>query len=98
MGIIVSYESIWRGLQVNAAAVMKEIVEKTRFNRFFISYNNMDFYKNVRDQQLHNRSAIVNYTAGYICFMKPPEGGREDCNVVTRDRLTGPRSSRPDAE
>ncbi len=78
IGIIVAYESIWRGLQVNATAVMEEIVEKTRFHCFFISYDNMDFYENVRDQQLHNRSAIVNYTAGYICFMKPPEGDRKD--------------------
>ncbi len=69
IGIIVSYESIRRGLQVNATAVIEEIVEKTRFHRFFISYDNMDFYDNVRDQQLHNRSAIVNYTAGYICFI-----------------------------
>ena len=29
MGIIILYESIWRGLQVNATAVMEEIVEKT---------------------------------------------------------------------
>ena len=78
MGIIVSYESIQCGLQVNAAAVMKEIVEKTRLHRFFISYDNMDFYENVRDQRIHNRSAILNYTAGYVCFMKTPEEGRED--------------------
>ena len=84
MGIIVSYESIRRGLQVNAAAVMEEIVEKTRFHRFFISYDNMDFYENVRDQRLHNQSAIVNYTSGYICFMKPPEGGREDDTWLER--------------
>ena len=64
-------------MQVNATAVIEEIIEKTRFHRFFISYDNIDFYKNVWDQQLHNWSAIINYTFGYICFMKPPEGGRE---------------------
>ncbi len=78
MSIIVSYESIWHGLQVNAAAVIEEIVEKTRFHRFFISYDNMNFYENVRDQQLYNRSVIVNYIARYICFIKPPKGGKED--------------------
>ncbi|WP_375449164.1 hypothetical protein [uncultured Nostoc sp.] len=84
IGIIVSYESIWRGLQVNAAAVIEEIVEKTRFHRFFISYDNMNFYENVRDQQSHNRSAIVNYIFRYICFMKLPEGGREDNTSLER--------------
>ena len=78
MGIIVLYESIRRNLQVNATAVIEEIIEKTRFHRFFILYNNMDFYENVRDQRLHNRSAIINYTFGYICFIKPSEGDRED--------------------
>ncbi len=78
MDIIVSYESSRRGLQVNAVAVIEEIVEKTRFYCFFISYNNMDFYENIHHQQLHNQSAIKNYTAGYICFIKPPEVGRED--------------------
>ncbi len=42
---------------------MKEIVEKTRFHRFFILYDNINFYEHVRDKQLHNQSAIVNYTA-----------------------------------
>ena len=49
MDIIVLYESIRRGLQVNAIAIMEKIVEKTWFHRFFISYDNMDFYENVRD-------------------------------------------------
>ncbi len=63
---------------------MGEIAEKTRFHRFFISYDNMNFYEHVWDQRLHNRSAIVNYTAGYICFMKTPEEGREDNTWLER--------------
>ncbi len=78
MGVIVLYESIWYGLQVNTKAIMEEIAEKTRFYRFFISYDNMNFYEYIRDQQLYNRSAIVNYTARYIYFMKTPEKSRED--------------------
>ncbi len=61
---------------------MEEIAEKTRFHRFFISYDNINFYEHVWDQQLHNRSAIVNYTARYICFMKTPEEGRKDCQSL----------------
>lgn len=34
----------------------------------------MNFYKNVRDQRLYNKAHIVNYTAGYICFMNAPDG------------------------
>ncbi len=63
---------------------MEEIIEKTRFHRFFISYDNMDFYENVRDQRLYNRSAIINYTVGYICVMKPPESSREDDTWLER--------------
>ena len=84
MGVIVLYESIRRGLQVNATAVMEEIVEKTRFHRFLISYDNMDFYENVWDQRLYNRSAILNYTSGYICFIKPPEDGKKDDTWLER--------------
>lgn len=72
MGLIVSYESIRRGLNVNAKAVMDTIVDKIRTSRFFISYDNMNIYENTRDQRIHNRSALMNYTAGYICFMKTP--------------------------
>ncbi len=50
MGIIVLYESIRHGLHVKLIAVIEEIVEKTRFHSFFISYDNIDFYDNVRDQ------------------------------------------------
>ncbi len=78
MNIIVSYEFIRRSLQVNVTAVIEEIIEKTRFHYFLISYNNIDFYKNIWDQRLHNQSVIVNYTAGYICLIKLSKGGRED--------------------
>ncbi len=44
----------------------------------------MNFYEYLRDQRLHNRSAIVNYTARYICFMKTPEEGREDDTWLER--------------
>lgn len=72
MGILVSYESIRCGLQTNAKTIMDIIVDKTRSSRFFISYDNMNFYENARDQRIFNRSSLVNYTAGYICFMKTP--------------------------
>lgn len=77
MDIIVIYESIWCSVQVNAIAIMKKIAKNTRLHRFFISYNNIDFYEYVRDQQLCNGSTIVNDTNKYICFMKYSEDGKE---------------------
>lgn len=70
LGLIVSYKSLRRGLQSNAKAIMDSIIEKTRSQRFFILFDNMNFYENVRNQRLFNRSSLLNYTAGYIGFMK----------------------------
>lgn len=71
MGVIVSYESIRRALAANANAVEAEMREKVRTHRFFISYDNMNFYEHVRDARMFNQGAQVNYTAGYVCFMRP---------------------------
>ncbi len=34
----------------------------------------MNFYENVRDQRIYNRSGLISYTAGYIYFIKTPNG------------------------
>lgn len=49
---------------------MDSIIEKTRFQQFFILYNNINFYENVCNQRLFNCNSLLNYTARYICFMK----------------------------
>ncbi len=74
MGFLVLYKSLPHGLQANAKTVMEEILEKTQIWRFFISYDNINFYENVRDQKIYNRSGLISYTAGYICFMMIPNG------------------------
>lgn len=74
MSTPVSYESLRRSLQTNAKAVIEAILEKTRTCQFFISYDNMNFYENIYNQKIFNRSTLVSYTAGYICFMKPRNG------------------------
>lgn len=74
MSTLVLYESLRCGLQANAKAVIETILKKTQNHRFFISYENINFYKNIRDQQIFNCSALVNYTAGYIYFMKTLNG------------------------
>lgn len=70
MGIFVLYKSLCHGLQANIKAVIEEILKKIQTYKFFISYDNMNFYKNVYDQRIFNRSAFVSYTARYISSMK----------------------------
>lgn len=70
MSIFVSYESLCRSLQANAKAVIEAILEKTQTRWFFISYDNMNFYKNIHDQRIFNRNGLINYTIRYIYFMK----------------------------
>ena len=72
MGMIVLYESICRDLNINAKVVMDTIIEKTRTSQSFVLYNNMNVYEHACDQRIHNHSALVNYTVGYICFIKTP--------------------------
>ena len=53
---------------------MEEVLEKTQTQQFFILCNNINFYKNVCDQKIYNRSGLVSYTAGYIYFIKTLNG------------------------
>lgn len=46
-------------------AFLNKILKK----RFFIFYDNINFYEKVKNQQLYNKAAFLNYTIGYICFM-----------------------------
>lgn len=48
-GFFVSYKFFCCGLQANAKAIIKEILEKIQTQQFFILYNNMNFYENIRD-------------------------------------------------
>ncbi len=83
MGLTVSYESIRRTLAANANAVEREMKEKVLTRRFFISYDNINFYEHVRDARIFNQGAQINYTTGYICFLGLSEqyenGHPSDC-------------------
>lgn len=82
LGLLVSYETIRRALKVNAVAIKELAKRRILEERFFISYDNMNFYEHIRDQRLHNKGHQVNYTAGYLCFMPTdnsnPETSWED--------------------
>lgn len=68
-GLCVSYETICIALKENTKEVELKIRDMVWHNRFFISFNNMNFYKYTRDQHLYNKRHQLNYTAGYICLM-----------------------------
>ncbi len=74
MGIVVSSETVWRALQVNAQAILSRLEKRAQSQYLFISYDNMNFYEKVCDQRLHNKAHLVNYIAGYICFMNVADG------------------------
>lgn len=67
------YKSIYQTLNINALAIKEALQEKAIEKRFFISYDNMNFYEKARDQQFYNRGTLLNYTAGYVYFMNISE-------------------------
>lgn len=69
LGVLVSYETIRVILKFNASAVKTRLKELVWQDRFFLSFDNMNFYARVRDQRLHNKNRQINFTAGYICKM-----------------------------
>ena len=69
-----SSEIICWGLQVNLQAILSRFEKRAQTQRFFISYDNINFYENIRDQRLYNKVHIVNYIAGYLCFINVADG------------------------
>lgn len=49
IGLMMLYESICRGLNINAEVVIDIIVDKTQTFRFFILYNNINIYEGLHD-------------------------------------------------
>lgn len=80
MRILVTYQTIWEALWANAEAQRAVLQEKVWHKRFFVSYDNMNFYYKHRDQHVHNKPHQVAYTAGYICFMRSESDNTVDAN------------------
>lgn len=49
LGIVVSNEIIQRAFQVNARAILTILEKRVKSQRFFIFYDNMNFYENIRN-------------------------------------------------
>ena len=70
LGLSVSYETVVSALRRNGETSLKNLREEIRHRRFFVSFDNMNFFRNVRDQRMHNHAHQVNYTAGFVCVME----------------------------
>ncbi len=70
MGLVVSYKIVRRALNANGQAVLRLLRKKVNIERFFLFYDNMNFYEKVQDQRVYNKNHQVIYTARYICFIK----------------------------
>ena len=79
LGLSVAYETVIRALRDNGEASHRKLLESVRKRRFFVSIDNMNIYRNVRDLRQHNRGHQVNYTVGYVCLM---DCGKEECSEV----------------
>ena len=71
MGVVVSSKTICQALKTNADAILNNLQNHSmQFKKFFLSYNNMNFYKRVCNQWLHNYTRMLSSMAKYIYFMK----------------------------
>lgn len=71
ISLLFFYKSICYAFIANASIIRAELREKIQKYRFFILYNNMNFYKRMRNAQMFNQRAQINYIIGYISFIKP---------------------------
>ena len=85
MGLIVLYKTIQRALNANGQAVLRMLCERVNVERFFISYDNINFCKKVQDQKIHNKNHQVVYTAGYVYFIKGQ--GSISCHTIDYEAI-----------
>ena len=69
MSLCVLYKTFQVTLKENAKEIKLKIQDMAWHNRFFIFFDNMNFYEHTRDQRLHNKRHQLNYTTSYICLM-----------------------------
>ena len=70
IGFVVLYKTVWQALNTNRQAILRILCKKVNIEQFFLSYDNMNFYKKFQDQKFYNKNHEVVYTAGYMYFIK----------------------------
>ena len=69
MGFLVIYKTVKRAFQANALAINKELQKKAWELRFFLFFDNMNFYKYRKDQRFYNKGHQVAYKMGLFCAL-----------------------------
>ena len=65
----VLHKTICVALKKNAKELELKIRDMVWHNRFFISFDNMNFYKHIQDQYFHNKGHPLYYIIDYICLI-----------------------------
>lgn len=69
----VSNKIVWQLLWANPTTIFKKLAIQTIKERFFVFYNNINFYMKVWENKIHNKAYQLNYSTAYICFIKEPD-------------------------
>lgn len=56
IGLIIFYKIGWQALNIHRQVVLKLLCKRVNAKRFFLSYDNINFYKKVQDQKVHNKN------------------------------------------
>lgn len=81
---LIIYKTVRQVLQTNMLIINKKFQKKAWKRRFFLSFDNMNFYKYRKDQCLYNKGYQVAYNIGYICFMRSKDDNQVDGNWKPR--------------
>ena len=56
ISLVVSYKTVWQALNANRQVVLRLLCKRVNVEQFFLFYDNMNFYKKVQDQRVHNKN------------------------------------------
>lgn len=70
MGMIVLYDFICYGLNINVKVVIDTIIVKRQISLIFIFHNKINIYKHVCNKNIHNQYALLNSIIGDMNLMR----------------------------
>lgn len=87
LGLSIAYETVISALRRNGEAAITKLHGEIRHRRSFVSFDNMNFFHNVRDQRMHNHAHQINYTVGFVCIMKFCKKQQCECGSLPADSI-----------
>ena len=77
LGVSVSYNSVVRTMKTIAKKALQNLQTlPSEQPQFWISFNNMDFHAQVRDQRLDHQGSLMHYCAGYVAINREGDIGQ----------------------